>query len=200
MRDNNVLILGAGFVCEGKYDKIAINGTASMTGSIESESLQINGVGKANGILTTDKAEINGTLSGTDIKARKIVIRGIADFSGNIEAENFDLNGNIKCSTINAEEIDIKLKGHANVNELVGSHITVKVKEPSFTFFNVQVKPSVLVVKLIEADEIYLEHTEADVVSGSRVQIGKGCRIGRVEYRENLKIANDAIVNQIVKE
>lgn len=200
MSENNVTIIGAGFVAAGVYDKISINGSGVLSGEVTAESININGIGKATGNVTADKVEINGTLNGKELKSKKTIIRGLADISGSVAAEQFDLNGNMRCQSINADDVDIKLKGHMNVNELVGSHISVRVKEPSITIFSVQVKPSVLVARLIEADEIFLEHTEADVVSGSVVQIGKGCRIGRVEYRESLKVSNEAIVNQIVKD
>lgn len=36
----------------------------------------------------------------------------------------------------------------------------------------------------IEGEDIRLEYTRAAIVKGSRVHIGKGCSIGRVEYTE----------------
>ncbi len=200
MSDNNVTIIGAGFVSAGQYDKISINGTSTLSGEIIAESININGMGKSTGVVKAQKVEVNGVYNGSELRASKVIIRGLADLSGNLESEQFELNGSIKCRSINADSVEIKLKGHINVKELVGSRISVRVKEPSFTLFNVQVKPSVLNAQLIEADEIFLEHTEADVVSGSVVQIGKGCRIGRVEYKESLKVSNEANVGQIVKD
>lgn len=200
MSENNVQIIGAGVVGAGDFEKITINGTGNIKGEITAKSLNVNGVAKACENITAEKVEINGTFSGRNIKGKKIVIRGIADFNGKVECEQFELNGSIRCDSINSEQIEIKLKGFGNVNELVGSHINVKVNEPTLIIMSVQIKPSVLKAKMIEADEIYLEHTEADVVSGNIVQIGRGCKIGRVEYRESLKVSDSAGVEQIVKE
>jgi len=56
-----------------------------------------------------------------------------------------------------------------------------------------------LETKQIEGDEVSLEDTEAEVVRGKKVEIGPGCRIGRVEYSESLKVASDAVVKERVK-
>lgn len=200
MSDNNVQILGAGTVGAGNFKNVVINGTGSITGEITAESLSINGLAKSCENITAEKVEINGTFSGRNVKSKKIVIRGLGEFGGNLESEKVEINGSIKCGSINAEEVEIKLKGFGNVNEIVGSKVSVRVKEPLIIIMNVQITPSILKTKLIEADEIYLENTEADVVSGSVIQIGRGCRIGRVEYRESLKVSDSAKVDQIVKE
>ena len=39
----------------------------------------------------------------------------------------------------------------------------------------------------IEGDNIELENVEAEIVRGKYVRIGHGCRIGTVEYGENLE-------------
>ena len=39
----------------------------------------------------------------------------------------------------------------------------------------------------IEGDDIELENVEAEIVRGKYVRIGHGCRIGTVEYGENLE-------------
>lgn len=200
MSGNNVHILGIGVVGAGDFAKIVINGTGSITGEITAESLNVNGAAKASENITAEKVEVNGTFSGRNIKGKKIIIRGMADFNGTMESEKVEVNGSIKCGSINAEEIEIKLKGFGNINELVGTKISVKVNEPLLIIMNVQIKPSVLKAKLIEADEVFLENTEADVVSGNIVQIGRGCKIGRVEYRESLKVSDSSSVDQIVKE
>jgi hypothetical protein len=55
---------------------------------------------------------------------------------------------------------------------------------------------SVLETSVIEADEIQLEDTRADVVRGRNVVIGAGCRIGLVEYADELRVDPDAEVKE----
>lgn len=200
MSDNNLKILGLGAVGAGDYAKVTINGSGNITGEINAESITVNGAAKSSENVSAGEIEINGTFSGKSVKARKMTVRGLADFAGTVECEEFNLNGSIKCNTINAEQVDIRMKGFVNVDELVGTKISVRVSEPTLIIMNIQIKPSVLRARLIEADEIYLENTEADVVSGNIVHIGRGCRIGRVEYQESLKVSDCASVDQIVKE
>jgi len=53
-----------------------------------------------------------------------------------------------------------------------------------------------LSVKSIEADEIQLENTVADVVRGENIVISNGCRIKLVEYTGVLNITGNAIVEE----
>lgn len=197
---NDVMIIGFGTVGAGSFEKVTINGTGSIAGSITAESFHVNGVAKANEDIAAEKIEVNGTLSGHSLKGKKIVIRGLAELTGKIEGEMLDLNGSFKAESVNCDKVDITLRGFGNVREIVGSKVEVKVKEPIITLFSIQIKPSILKAELIEADEIFLENTEADVVCGTQITIGKGCKIKRVEYKQNLKVSNDAAVDQIVKD
>lgn len=200
MSDYDVQIIGAGVVGAGEFRKVSINGTGSIAGRVTADTVTINGAAKANDLIQARKIEVNGTLSGKELKGEKVVIRGMSDLDGGISCENFELNGSIKCQSINAEQMDIKLKGFGDVRELTGSRISIKGFIPSIVILNIEIKPSIFKVGLVEADDIVLENTEADVVCGNVVQIGRGCKIGRVEYRESLKVADGSSVGQIVKD
>jgi len=200
MSENDVQILGAGQVGPGDYRKVNINGSGNITGIINAETVTVNGVATASELLTAQKLEVNGTFSGNHLKGGRMIIRGAADLKGTVECEHFELNGGIKCETINAERIEIRHMGHGEVKELVGSQINIKGTIPALTILNIEIKPLVFSARLIEADEVYLESTDADVVCGNIVHIGRGCRIGRVEYRDSLKVADGSSVGQIVKD
>ncbi|MFR7745570.1 MAG: hypothetical protein ACLU3I_21860 [Acutalibacteraceae bacterium] len=45
----------------------------------------------------------------------------------------------------------------------------------------------------IEGDNIELENVEAEIVRGKYVRIGHGCRIGTVEYGENLEAEHGTV-------
>ena len=51
----------------------------------------------------------------------------------------------------------------------------------------------------IEGNRISLECTDAEIVRGQDVVIGKECKIGRVEYSGTLEIQDNAEVGQQVK-
>jgi len=54
-------------------------------------------------------------------------------------------------------------------------------------------------VELIEGDDIFLEATDAQIVRGSRVKVGNGCRIDTVEYSESLEVSPRATVQNRIK-
>ena len=58
---------------------------------------------------------------------------------------------------------------------------------------------SLMVLSSIEGDNISIDHVKADLVSGLNVKIGDLCIIDRVEYKENIKISEKAIVSEVVK-
>ncbi|MBI3830518.1 MAG: hypothetical protein HY291_13440, partial [Planctomycetes bacterium] len=56
-----------------------------------------------------------------------------------------------------------------------------------------------LEAKTIEGDAVELENTVADLVKGKRVKIGKGCKIGAVEYTESIAVNDKASVKKQTK-
>ena len=48
--------------------------------------------------------------------------------------------------------------------------------------------------QLIEGDNIVLEYTDADIVRGKNVVIGRGCNINKVEYTNEYKLKDDGKV------
>ena len=48
-------------------------------------------------------------------------------------------------------------------------------------------------------DDISLEATDAQIVRGTRVKVGNGCRIDTVEYSESLEVSPRATVQNRIK-
>ncbi|TKH51903.1 cytoplasmic protein, partial [Bacillus cereus] len=48
----------------------------------------------------------------------------------------------------------------------------------------------------VEGDDIYLEHTIAEVVRGNNVTIGPGCEISVVEYHTSFNQKGNAVVKE----
>jgi cytoskeletal protein CcmA (bactofilin family) len=154
----------------------------------------------------TGDITVDGEWSGEEMKLLgQLTVRGgvrgrIVNVTGNleardyVEAEQLKIKGAITIDgLINAEHADIRLYGPCRVKEIGGRRIDIRrsswmsvknwIKSQMHTELNVSV---------IEGDDIYLEYTKADVVRGNRIHIGKGCVIGRVEYRQSLHVASSA--------
>jgi cytoskeletal protein CcmA (bactofilin family) len=185
-----------------------INGYATVNGNMEANDLNINGELKVDGNISVKKITSNGKLvSRGKISSEEMDINGELKVNGNCEAENFNLKGvfNIE-ETLNADDITVKLYGPSETKEIGGSKIHVqkggdnKLMElltailSPLNFYKAHLK-----AETIEGDDVYLEHTTAQVVRGNTVTIGEGCEIDLVEYRTDFKKTPGASVLKDMK-
>ena len=56
-----------------------------------------------------------------------------------------------------------------------------------------------LITDIIEGDEIYLEYTKAKIIRGNNVELGPGCEIELIEYKNSYKQDETAIVSTYKK-
>ncbi|GGA43496.1 hypothetical protein [Paenibacillus physcomitrellae] len=220
MERSNINIIGEGSSSGGQYGKVKVVGEADFFGSMECEQFKITGEATVDGGLLAEEIKVTGTLQlkkkdapqhgsaeadifghGTaeaapGIRAETVKITGELTVPGSCEAEEFKLRGQINAGgVLSAEEIDIKLHGVSRVREIGGAHISVKAKTNIPFGDLLQLGMGSLQAALIEGDHIYLENTEAEHVRGIRVEIGPGCRIGSVEYRDSLEVDSRAEVH-----
>jgi cytoskeletal protein CcmA (bactofilin family) len=185
-----------------------INGYAAVNGNMEANDININGELKVDGNISVKKITSNGKLvSRGKISSEEMDINGELKVNGNCEAENFNLKGvfNIE-ETLNADDITVKLYGPSETKEIGGSKIHIqkggdnKLMElltailSPLNFYKAHLK-----AETIEGDDVYLEHTTAQVVRGNTVTIGEGCEIDLVEYRTDFKKTPGASVLKDVK-
>ncbi|WP_219833895.1 hypothetical protein [Paenibacillus sp. R14(2021)] len=215
----NIHITGNGSTNGGSYHNVRVMGEAQIFGPLESDSIRSMGNIEVDGSLKSGKirligeASVRGDLFGNDfsimgqmdlqgsMRSRTIKIRGQLDVRGECEADAFDSRGGFHIhGLLNANEVDIRTWGPCRAKEIGGGRITVRptkwggIKQ----FFSGQ-GPMTLTAELIEGETIYLENTIADVVRGTHVTIGSGCRIGTVEYRKSLKRSGYAQIKKELK-
>ncbi|NFP49656.1 cell shape determination protein CcmA [Clostridium argentinense] len=180
-----------------------ISGSGKVLGHVDSEDFNISGSGKIEGDLSgkeitiSGSAKVLGSIYGTDVK-----ISGGIDIEKNVETDNFQMTGSFKSKgMLNAENVNIYLGGISNVEEIGATNIEI-LKRPSRNNIVALIAKVIgnnfgtLTTKVIEADEIYLENTKAEVVRGKNVIIGDGCNIKLVEYKNELKILGNGIVGE----
>lgn len=181
-----------------------IHGTSSLLGNVKAENFTIFGTADLQENLKSDVVKIFGTMNvNGDLAGEKIVIKGAGDIGGNVLGEELDVKGgfsvkgNCEVETfrleggfqigglLNAGSINIELKyGESSADEIGGETINIR-KKPSFLGFNKHLGK--LMTNLIEGDHIYLENTVAKIVRGNSIELGPGCEIGTVEYKESFK-------------
>ncbi len=212
----NVKIAGSGSV-DGNLeaDEIEIAGSGKLMGSVKAEKLSSAGscmiigdveVGliksagsfNAGGDVVAQSIEAAGAYGvGRSLRADLIKIAGSCKVENDVEAEKFVVQGGVRVSgLIKASQVEIEINGRSYSREIRGSRIDVKSKR-SFFFWTRMGKR--LNVELIEGDDISLEATDAQIVRGTRVKVGNGCRIDTVEYSESLEVSPRATVQNRIK-
>lgn len=216
---NDVQISGMGNI-KGSINanKVSVDGKCKSYEEIKSNDLTINGYFTCNkGIQLKNSCDVNGVckINGS-IDGKRIVVNGRADISENINFDNVEVNGelivkgNCQCETmkldgkmsinglLSADNIELNITRLNRIKEIGGEKLVVrKGINKGFRLFSIlSGNKSKLVCEVIEADEIYLENTECNIVRGRNIEIGRGCKINRIEYSEGLKITGEAIINE----
>ncbi|WP_211749561.1 cytoplasmic protein [Paenibacillus sp. Marseille-Q4541] len=185
-----------------RCERYVVNGAASVQGNMIAEEYQVNGSSKIEGGADTKQTRIDGICTiRENLETDKLIVNGKATVDGKLIASHVEIAGGItigkdvECETIevqggfkikgmlNAGTVDIMLHHRCEVEEIGGEQIQVRRK--SRVRLLDQFVPAMtprLKTKIIEGDDIYLEHTHAETVRGSRISIGPGCEIGVVEY------------------
>ncbi|MCR2804176.1 hypothetical protein [Paenibacillus soyae] len=177
------------------------NGVLNVEGRIVTPELHMDGKLTAEGGLTAGSVRMDGIAKiGGAISAEKLNLNGILSAGGSVEAESIDARGVMKVSgLLNAGSLALGLTHKASsIGEIGAEQVKVRLLSGSkwswlWEWAMPLSKPR-LDGCLIEGDEIMLEYTHADIVRGSRVTIGRGCKIGLVEYRDALHVHPSAEV------
>ncbi|RUS46116.1 hypothetical protein [Cohnella sp. AR92] len=218
----DLTINGIGQASGGTYREVRIDGVSKLKGDIECERLCLNGIATSHGtvrakvlecdgklnagsLLDAGNARINGMIKVKGVfRGEEVELNGYLNVEGDLSAEKLQLRGALTVKgLLNAGDVEITAEGRCVAREIGGETIrTRRVKTgPWRAMWSWAIPKLVAVIEAdtIEGDLIELEHTVASVVRGSRVTIGKGCRIGRVEYAEELKVHPEAKIENPVK-
>ncbi|MES1032979.1 hypothetical protein FOA26_12990 [Bacillus velezensis] len=211
----NVSIKGEGTVGEGlQSERCRIFGTGLFLGDAEINRLKIFGEHEVAGDLSARSANVMGTLKvGGSMRFATMRLKGLAEIGGGAAGERCHIKGSLTvsgdCQTellhvtgcinvaglLNAGDVNIHLRyDRSRVKEIGGTSITVR-RKPGF----LKRKAGALSAELIEGDAIYLEYTEADIVRGKHVEIGPGCKIGKIEYQTSCKSHEKSTVQEHIQ-
>lgn len=187
-------------------------GTCDIRGNVKAKTAKFTGTADIKGNLEAEEFAIVGKIDVEhDAAIKEFKIYGEVNVKGNASVENAQifgfLNINGECNTetfmargpfkigglLNAGTIDIEMHSKCHVKEIGGGKIQVRRGKEMLIkkFIKSLYMPKdfyqgQLVTDSIEGDDIYLEHTVAQVVRGNNIEIGPGCEIGLIEYKNNL--------------
>lgn len=222
-RYNDIKISGSGHITgDVECNDFKTSGSSKTEGSIKAKHIGVSGSSHIIGSVETEEIKISGSVKiDGDVKSANVKISGGAEIEGNLHAEEIDVSGGIKIKNdceaelfkarggfsigglLNAENVDIRHDGRCTVKEIGGEHIEIRLgndwnllsKVVRYLFTDA----GLLETASIEGDDIYLEGTQAKIVRGNKITIGRDCRIDRVEYKDSLNIQDNAAVKEQVK-
>ena len=137
-----------------------------------------------------DAYKAYGTSAIREMENRDIVIEQIAQTTGiriEVLSNSEQRFLNYKSVAAKGEAFDRLLDKGTLFLDIGGGSIHVLQKDTATILGLFHTSPGCARIGSIEGDNIELENVEAEIVRGKYVRIGHGCRIGTVEYGENLE-------------
>lgn len=225
----NVEISGAGKIeGDLKAGNVEASGSLSVEGSLEADAFVSAGSSSVAGSVKADRIEWRGASEvGRDVEAKKFRSSGALGIEGSLEADEIEveLNGDSHVHAIQGKAVRVKAgKASAGGGRVVvttqGRGTTVVTggtisgnasgyaeggRVGSFSASSAVSSSGggggkfKLEAKTIEGDAVELENTVADLVKGKTVKIGKGCKIGAVEYSQSIAVDDKASVQKRTK-
>lgn len=202
IKANNVEVSGKGeSLANMEVNSIDISGMFKVLGDVKSmELLNSSGSFKVLKSISANKINISGTLKCLEgVNFDFIELSGWFKCKKDCEGRKICGEGKIDVEgLLSADEIDIKLLGRSNVNEIGGENIKIKAGKESrlkIFIFNYKQKNE-LVCNLIEGDNIEIENTTAKIVRGNNITIGRNCKVEKVEYSGELSIAEGSFIKE----
>ena len=169
-------------------------GSLSASGDFSAQSVQVEGLASVSGSLRTERAltadelSASGSLEAGSVHCRAFRASGSCRVRGDLEAETAVLSGAAEIDgLLNAETIEISANRAVRIHAIGGGSIHILQKDTAVILGLFRTTPGRARIGSIEGDDIELENVEAEIVRGKYVRIGHGCRIGTVEYGENLE-------------
>ena len=207
-----VVISGAGKYVEGEILKVA--GSAKASGDICVKRASVAGSLSVDGTLSAEELSVAGALRASSIQGGKVSVAGAISVTstlsanelkaagglrvGEVKADVVKLGGGVTAERIEGREIRIEIGGKSRVGEIKGDLIEIKRKQDLMGLLLPSRRR--LYAKRIEGRVVYLRGVACDEVVGDEVYVGRGCRIGKVVYREKLKVSPSAKVGETVRE
>jgi cytoskeletal protein CcmA (bactofilin family) len=192
----NLKLWGDGSSPGGEYHKIKITGQGSVNGDVTAkqgkiigqcdvqgnaaiDDFHLTGQGKVDGQLLGNMIKVTGDLNvRQSIQANLLHLRGYVTANGHVDLEKMVVKGGFNINgLLNVGELTVNLQvAPSKVREIGGEHISVKSRSLLNRSYSLE-------ADVIEGDNIYLEHTTANIVRGHDIELGPGCHIELVEYR-----------------
>ncbi len=187
----NLEIHGVGTASGGSYNLIRVHGKATIDGDVVCARLEVHGVVTVLGDVQADHVHVHGQSEVTGrLVSTEVHLHGGLNVRGDCSAEAFRGDGVFQIDgLLNAEHIEVKIHGPSRAKEMGGQSIEIRGERRSPLG-----RWKKLRVDTVEGDDIRLESTQAKVVRGNRVFVGRACDVDHVEYRVDFQSTKGSLI------
>ena len=170
-------------------ESLSASGSLRVQGDLDArQHLHASGSVEVGGRLTAGEVQTAGAVEAGSVHCGTYKSSGACRVHGDLEAESAVLTGAVEIGgLLNAETVDISPNYAVHISSIGGGSIRILQKDATMLLGFIRTSPGCARIGSIEGDTIELEYVEAEIVRGKYVRIGHGCRIGTVEYSENLE-------------
>ncbi len=212
----NVKIMGDGVISGGEYDDIRVMGNGKFLAKVKAEKIGVYGNAVLRDVEVREmnvfgSAQVHGTLVGKSmrvfgevethgpVKCENIVVKGYLRAQTDVQAESFTSYGGVELIALNANDVKIHLHTRSLIQKVGAESVVVSDRGwwGLLSLFGRWGRE--LRVDLIEADQVRLRWTTVETVKGNNVWIGPGCRVKLVEYRDQLDIEDNSVVEKSIR-
>ncbi len=181
---------------------LKVMGDSTFDKELKVEEANIYGEIRVHGDFTGESIKIYGEMNCEKVQAEDISIFGELHSAKELICENFKAYGEFHVeNTLNIGHGECYLSHDSSAEEILCESLRVNVyneKDRNIVKIGmIRSRRGILKVHTIEGDHIHLEGTHAQVVRGKTVEIGAGCKIGKVIYQVSLDIYDDGVVDQV---
>lgn len=185
--------------CKGSVtaDLIAVNGTGTFDGPVQAGEITVSGTADVHAGIGVGVLKVRGTVSADGgIHARDIDLKGDMRTGRGVKSEKlfgegrFAINGPLEVG-----DIDLRVHGRSSASEITCDRMVLKAPD-GITAVLSAFTDRELSVTSVRGGELELIAVVASLVHGTKVTLGEGCRVGRVEFTEVLQKLSGALVTE----
>ena len=185
-----------------------ILGHATVAGAVDGGDCTVLGQMECAASLRVRKLNCTGQLKVKgQVDAEKVRLYGQMVVQGDCNVDDFESNGAFEISgLLSVDRLLVHPNGPCKVAEVGGARIEVR-RRVGFLGRNGMAdwihqmlpgsRSSRLEAQMVEGDEVFLEDSVVGTVRGALVQIGRGCRIGTVEYQDSYSCEPGSEVGEV---
>ena len=184
--------------------KTSVMGQMKVTGPVAAGDLSVMGQLACSATLRGRVLSCMGQLQAQgQLDAERLKLFGQLTVGGDCNVDDFDSRGQFQIDgLLSVDNLLVRPYGECRVGEIGGARLEVRRRGGVLAWLGGLLswpRHSRLEAQAIEGDDVCLEDTDARLVRGTRIRIGRGCRVDLVEYRASYTCDPGAQVGSVRK-